>query len=116
MRAGPAGLKILELTEEEVKKACANNPLFKPRIVKDAYPDMPPFRTFGAGFGLYASEDVPDEVTYEITRLIHEHLDELVEVLNLAKESTLENTVGAVSFVPTAGGTEQYLREQGLVR
>jgi TRAP transporter TAXI family solute receptor len=116
MRAGPAGLKILELTEEEVATACKNNPIFKPRILENAYPEIPPLRTFGAGFGLYANESIPDEVTYEITKLIDEHLDEMIAVLDLAKESTLENCVDAVSFVPMAGGTQKYLREKGLVK
>lgn len=116
MQVSPTGLKMIELTEEEVRKACAANPIFVPRTLTKSYPGIPPLRTFGGSTAVFGREDIPDEVTYEIAKVINEHVDEIAEVFDYAKESTIENCVGAVTIVPTAGGTLQYMREKGLVK
>lgn len=114
MQASPTGLKMVGLTEEEVEMACAANPVFKARTLTNSYEGIPPLRTFGGSTALFGRDDIPDEVTYEIAKIINEHVDELAEAFPMGAESTIENSVDAVTIVPTAGGTLQYMREQGL--
>lgn len=116
MQASPTGLKMIELTEEQVRTACANNPMYKPQTLTDSYPGIPPLRTFGGSFGLYCREDVPEEVIYEIVRVLEEHHDEMVEVFDFAEDSTLENTVDSIDFMDTHPGTLKYMREVGLIK
>ena len=115
MQASPVGLKMIEMTEDEVAKAIAADPVFRPRTIVDSYEGIPPLRSFGGSTAVFGREDIPDEVTYEIVRIIDEHLDELIAALPSANISTLENTVDAVTIVPMAGGTAKYLREKGLL-
>jgi TRAP transporter TAXI family solute receptor len=115
MQAGPSGLKMVALTDEEIAAACAANPLFQPRTLTDAYEGIPPLKTFGGTTALFGRADVPAEVTHEIARLINENVAELTRVFPLGRESTVKNCVGAVTVVPTAKGTLQYMREQGLM-
>lgn len=116
MQAGPTGLKVVAVTEDEIETACVNNPVFIPRVMEKSYPGIDPINTYGGTTALFAREDVPDEVTYEIAKIINEHVDELAEAFDLAEFSAIENSVDSVSIVPTAGGTEQYMKELGLIQ
>lgn len=115
MAAGPSGLKILGLSDEEIQTACAANPIFMPRIMEESYEGIGPVSTFGGSTALFASEDVPDEVTYEIARIVNEHVDEMIELFDYGEYSAIEYGVDAVSIVPMADGTQQYMRELGLL-
>jgi TRAP transporter TAXI family solute receptor len=116
MQAGPAGLKMVALTDKEIATACAANPIFLPRTLTDTYEGIPPLQTFGGSTALFTRADVPAEVTYEIARIINENVAELARIFPLGRESTIKNSVGAVSIVPTAEGTLKYMREQGLMQ
>jgi TRAP transporter TAXI family solute receptor len=115
MQASPTGLKMIALTDEEIETACANNPIFLPRTLRDSYEGIPELQTFGGSTALFGMDGLPDEVCYEIAKIINEHNDELKDAFPLGKESTIENCVGAVTIVPTAEGTMKYMREQGVI-
>ncbi len=114
MQAGPAGLKIIAPTEEEIEMALAANPIYSRKTVESAYPGIDTFETFGGTTALFCRADVPDEVTYEIAKIINEHLDELTLSFELGAYSAIENSVDAVSIVETAGGTLEYMKDLGL--
>ena len=114
MQAGPTGLKMVSLTDQEIKDACANNPIFKEKDLVEPYPGIGTIHTFGGVTAMFNRDDVPEEVTYEIAKIINEHIDELSEAFERGEESAIENSVGVVSIIPTAAGTEKYMKELGL--
>lgn len=84
-----AGLKIVGLTEEEIATVCEALPYYTPTVMEDSYPGIPPINTVMGYTFLVANETVPEEVGYEIARVLTENHDEFVEAMNLAEFSQI---------------------------
>ena len=88
-------------------------------IAPDAYGDnqvnTSPTRTHGALVNFSARMDLDEEVVYQVTKAIWEHLDELHEAAAWMKDTvSLEN---ALELIPMRlhPGAERYYREIGMV-
>ncbi len=64
---------------------------------------------------LVTQSDVPDELAYQMTKAMYEHLDTLYAAHNAAKAIKLENAVKGMP-VPLHPGAERYYREVGIVK
>ncbi len=115
MAAGSAGLKVIGVSAEQIQQAVASNPVYVERTMEKSYEGIEPLETFGGTTALWCNSDVPDEVTYEIARIINEHIDELTLSFEMGEYSAAENSVGVVNIVDMAGGTEAYLKDLGLI-
>ncbi len=63
---------------------------------------------------LLTSEDMDEELVYQITKAIYEHLDELERVHAQGKNIKLENALKAMS-IPLHPGAERYYKEAGIL-
>lgn len=63
---------------------------------------------------LLCSAKMSNEVAYQVTKAVFEHLDELVEIHPAAKEISLETAVEVP--IPFHPGVEKYFREVGALR
>ena len=115
MQASKAGLKVVGFTSEEIEKICSACPILKETVMQESYPGIPPIVTVGGDMCLFCRADLPEEVTYELTRIINEHHDEFTQAMAWAGQSTLENTKNAANdLLPLAKGTEQYMIGSGI--
>lgn len=71
--------------------------------------------TVGTPALLVTSEDMGEEVVYNITKSIFEHLEEIERVHVQGKNITLENATEAMS-VPLHPGAERYYKEVGILQ
>lgn len=115
MQTSPVGLKIVGPSEDEIKKALATSDVYIERtLTGDISYGQSDIETFGGTTGLFCSKDVPDEVCYEIMKIMNEHIDELKLSFELADFSKAENTVDSCNIIEYSGGTQKYLKELGL--
>lgn len=115
MQTSPVGLKIVGPSAEEIEKACAASDVYIPRtLTGDISYGQEDMATFGGTTGLFCSKDVPDEVCYEIVKIVNEHIDELCLSFELGEFSRIENTVDSCNVIDYSGGTLQYMEELGL--
>jgi len=110
------GIKLLKLSGETLQKITSENPgLIRVDIPGGVYsgsPDVVP--ALGSMNALTASADLPDDVVYDITKALVEHLDELNEVF--PPEYQLQvgpNLVEGIS-VPMHPGAKRYFEEIGI--
>lgn len=114
MQASKSGLKVIGFTPEEIETICSANPVLKATVMQESYSGILPVATVGGDMCLFCRTDLPDEVTYEITRIINEYHEEFVQAMTWAEQSTLENVQSASNeLLPLAGGTAQYIKENG---
>ncbi|NYT79512.1 TAXI family TRAP transporter solute-binding subunit [Alcaligenaceae bacterium] len=64
---------------------------------------------------LVTQSDVSDELAYQMTKQLYEHLDVLYAAHNAAKAIKLENAIKGMP-VPLHPGAEKYYREVGLIK
>ena len=115
MQASRSGLKIIGLTPEEIDTICENNPMFAPAVMEDSYPGIPQIETVGGAMCFLGTDRLPDEVVYELCRILDEYHDELVTITEYAADSTMENTALMENdIVPLADGTRAYLEDAGI--
>jgi TRAP transporter TAXI family solute receptor len=119
LQASPAGLKIIPFTDEEAAMVCAKVPYYSPYVKDDFYGGMengiPPTKTLRAYYGLYCNDKVPDEVVYEVLRIMYEYHDELVSYESTAVDTTVENSLRG-RFIKWAPGAESYYRKIGALQ
>lgn len=115
MQASKTGLKVIGFTPEEIETISSASPILKETVMQESYPGIPPIRTVGGDMCLFCRSDLPDEVTYEISRIIREHHDELTQAMAWAEQSTLENTQNAANeLLPLANGVKQYMADNRI--
>ena len=64
---------------------------------------------------LVANKDMPDDVAYELTRLLYENSGDIAKAHNKGAEIKLENAADGVT-IPFHPGAEKYLREKGIIK
>ncbi|PKP61985.1 C4-dicarboxylate ABC transporter substrate-binding protein [Candidatus Atribacteria bacterium HGW-Atribacteria-1] len=64
---------------------------------------------------LSVREDISEEVVYEVTKAIFEHLDILAETHAQGKNIKLENALNGMS-IPLHPGAERYYKEKGILK
>jgi len=64
---------------------------------------------------LVTQSDVPDDLAYQMTKVLYENLDTLYAAHNAAKAIKLENAVKGMP-VPLHPGAERYYREVGIIK
>jgi TRAP transporter TAXI family solute receptor len=109
------GIRIFSLTDEEIQKVIKKYPFFSPYVIpKGSYAGQDyEVKTVAVWTSLVATPDLPDEVAYNIIKVLDEHQPELVQAYKPAKETSAVNTVkGAI--VPLHPGVEKYLKEKGI--
>lgn len=64
---------------------------------------------------LVANKNMPDEVAYELTRLLYENSGAVAKAHNKGAEIKVENATDGVT-IPLHPGAEKYLKEKGIIK
>jgi TRAP transporter TAXI family solute receptor len=108
-------ITILNWTQEQLDAVNAKYPLwdwydFPP----GTYPNQDqPVRTVGSPNVLVTRADLPEEVVYQITRVIWENLGTLQEIHGATNDMRLDIAIAGLG-APLHPGALRYYREQGL--
>ncbi len=73
-------------------------------------------QTFGVGATFVSSSDVPEEVVYNITKVIFENLDEFKKLHPAFAHVKAENMVNDLRSAPLHPGAEKYYKEKGWLK
>lgn len=107
-------LRLLSLSEEQVKKVHAAYPfLVRTVIPADTYKGAPEAVTVGLFNFIGALKQLPDDVVYEVVKTYWEHLPEIAKAFPLIANSKPEDMV-RFATAPIHKGALRYYRELGL--
>ncbi len=120
MAASRNGMKILPFTQDEVDavEAASDGILRSRTIPAGCYNgEDSEILTVGSSVPICVSNDLPEELVYQIVKTLEEHHDELADTLSAASYSTAANTLEnwGDSIIPIHPGAERYFRELGLM-
>lgn len=108
--------RLVPIAEEFARAMTGRYPYYVPASVPAGiYRNNPdPVPTIGIRATLVAARDTPEDVVYEVTRAVLDHLEEL-RTLHLAfRDVRIEDITRHCVFAPVHPGTARYLRERGL--
>lgn len=106
------GIRFIQQSDEDIKKMVDAFPyLEKVTVPAGMYPNQTE-DFFGAGrrYSLLTTEDFPEDLAYDLAKILYENYDEWVSVFEGVDGSTLEAPV----IAPFHPGVEKYINEKGL--
>lgn len=105
---------LVSLSEEEINNVLEEVPVFAPYELRAGlYEGMDEaVQTIGIPNVLVASSEMDDEVAYQITKLLFEHTDELIDIHPAANDTTVEFSVNSTP-IPFHAGALRYYEEVG---
>ncbi|WP_027965874.1 TAXI family TRAP transporter solute-binding subunit [Halomonas halocynthiae] len=105
---------LVNLSEEEINNVLEAVPVFAAYELRAGlYEGMDePVQTIGIPNVLVASSEMDDEVAYQITKLLFEHTDQLIDIHPAANDTTVEFSVNSTP-VPFHAGALRYYEEMG---
>ena len=109
--------RLVPVTGPEVDKLLAQNPYdVKSVIPGGMYPgNDQDVETFGVKATLVTRADVPDDVVYEVTKAVFEHLDEFKKLHPAFASLQKEEMVTQALSAPLHPGAAKYYKEAGLM-
>ncbi len=106
-------IHIIELSEEEFAAAMAAQPLFaRTTLAGGTYDGVPDTSVLGAANVMTVSDEMDEELVYQITRAIFENIDDLRAVHPAANQTTIDFTMSATP-IPLHPGAIRYYEEAG---
>jgi TRAP transporter TAXI family solute receptor len=111
------GAHIVPMTEAEIEKMQELDPYcFGYYLPANSYKGQTePILQPAIAQILVVNKDVPEDVVYEITKVLDEHTEELLPVHNAFSEWSRENVVLGIK-VPYHPGADKYWKEVGLLK
>lgn len=112
--ANSRDIKLLSLTEEEVQNAMSAEAVFAPyQLAANMYDGMDaPVDTVGIPNVLTVNAAMPEELAYQITKVLFEKIDELRAIHPAANDTTVEFSMGSTP-IPMHPGALRYYEEVG---
>jgi TRAP transporter TAXI family solute receptor len=108
--------RLVPIADAFVRAVGTRFPYYVPAVIPGGtYRNNPePVPTLGVRATLVAARDTPDEVVYEVTKVVLDHLDELRRLHLSFTDIRLEGITRHCVFAPLHAGTVRYLRERRL--
>ena len=108
-------LTILDVTQEELDKINWEYPIWSfYEMEPGTYPNQDEIiRTAASANVLVARDDVPEEIVYQLTKLLWENLAVLKEIHGATRSMSLESALQGVP-VPLHKGALRYYQEKGI--
>jgi hypothetical protein len=108
-------LTILDVTQEELDKINWEYPIWSfYEMEPGTYPNQDELiRTAASANVLVARDDVPEEIVYQLTKLLWENLAVLKEIHGATRSMSLESALQGVP-VPLHKGALRYYQEKGI--
>jgi len=117
--SGPAGMRLIAPSAEEIARIQAKHPFIKQTTMPaGTYPGQQgPIDSIGSWPFVLARASLSDDVAYRLAKALHQGHATLCAKLDQARESTLENTLAAApSRELIHPGVLKYMREIGLLK
>ncbi|WP_286974925.1 TAXI family TRAP transporter solute-binding subunit [Acetomicrobium sp. UBA5826] len=113
--ASKAGVRLLSMSQEEIKRACELYPEFTEfTIPANTYPGQNyDVHTITTTTTLGIRKDIPEELVYKITKTIFENLDYIHMSYDALKYMSLEHALNGL-VTPLHPGALRYFKECGL--
>ncbi len=107
-------IRVINLSQEEIDNAREAQPVFAhyemPANTYEGQTEM--VNTIGTPNVLIVNADMPEELAYQVTRVMFEHVDELREIHPAANSTTVRFSLGATP-IPLHPGALRYYEETG---
>lgn len=110
-------VRILSYSEEDLKMIESKYPFLPPIVIPaGTYPNQKEdIHTFTLVGPMVVNKDVPEEIVYEIVKIVHQNQDQLVKnVHKVFARWKFDPSVG--NLCPLHPGAERYYREIGLLK
>jgi len=113
--ASRVGVRLLGMTEDEIKRACELHPEFMGFTIEpNTYPGQDrAVRTIATTTGFGVRRDIPEELVYKITKTIFENLDYIHKSYDALKYMSLEHAIPGL-VAPLHPGAIRYYKEREL--
>ncbi len=107
-------IRVISLSEEEIAKAMAAEPVFAPYTLRAGlYEGVDqPVQTIGIPNVLAVNAAMPDELAYQITRVLFERVDELRAIHSAANDTTVEFSLTSTP-IPFHPGALRFYEQTG---
>lgn len=106
-------IKVIELTEAEFAATLEAQPLFaQTTLAEGTYEGVPATAVLGAANVMTVSEEMDEELVYNITKAIFENIADLQAVHPAANQTTIDFTMSATP-IPLHPGAIRYYEEAG---
>ncbi|MCP1314855.1 MULTISPECIES: TAXI family TRAP transporter solute-binding subunit [unclassified Halomonas] len=112
--AATRDIRLIGLSDEEIANAQEEEAVFAPyELAEGLYDGMDEaVQTIGIPNVLVVNADMDEELAYQLTQLLFEHIDELIAVHPAANDTTIEFTMASTP-VPLHPGAIRYFEEVG---
>jgi len=110
--------RLVDVDGETIDRLVAQNPFYAyTQIPADTYAGMNgPVRTFGTLATVVSSEDVDEQLVYDIVRTVFENLDRFKRMHKAFHELDPKTMISNGLAAPLHAGAERYYREQGWLK
>ncbi|HUF57796.1 MAG TPA: TAXI family TRAP transporter solute-binding subunit [Thermohalobaculum sp.] len=107
-------IRIVPLSEEEIASAREAEPIFAPYTLREGVYEgvAEPVQTISIPNVLVVHEAMDEELAYQITKAMFEHVDELIAIHPAANDTTVDFSLGATP-IPFHPGAIRYYEETG---
>lgn len=112
-----AGGHLVPMTEELVDQLSQEYPWYnKSYIPSGTYDGQDEdILTTSLPITLIVDESVPEEIVYEMTKLMWENIDTLKQSMGSLRNATLEKAIEGIGDLPLHPGAERYYKEMGVL-
>ncbi|MBZ5487186.1 TAXI family TRAP transporter solute-binding subunit [Halomonas aquamarina] len=112
--AATRDIRLISLSDEEIANAQEEEAVFAPyELAAGMYDGMDEaVQTIGIPNVLVVNADMDEDLAYQLTQLLFEHIDELIAVHPAANDTTIEFTMNSTP-VPLHPGAIRYFEEVG---
>ncbi|MGR3756126.1 MAG: TAXI family TRAP transporter solute-binding subunit [Tranquillimonas sp.] len=111
--AATTGIKLIPLTDEEVANAQKQQPVFAAYTMRAGlYDGVDEVKTISIPNVLVVNAAMDEELAYQITKNMFEHVDDLIAVHPAANDTTVEFALGSTP-IPFHPGAIRYYEEIG---
>jgi TRAP transporter TAXI family solute receptor len=116
----PRGVRIVGLAPQDLQKLIAKYPEYSEYTIEKKWyanvlKDASDILSFTEWYYVATRDDFPENMAYQITKVLDEHHDELVTAFKSANSSTAEATAKYPGF-QLHPGTARYLKEKGFIK
>ena len=110
-------ITIVDIEGEALNKLLEMAPAFSPyEIPAGTYEGQDePAKTVSQWAVLYVRKDLPDDLVYNLTKVMYEKTDEIAAAHARGNQITIENATKGIEPVPFHPGAVKYYKEKGLM-
>ena len=108
----------MEIDDGLIKELKAKYPWYTSYTIKaGTYPNQDKdVKTSAIKMVMFCRGDLPEDVVYQLTKTLWEHMDELGQSQKNLKGLTAENAVKDIADIPLHPGAAKYYKEIGVLK